>query len=253
MTRPAPLLIAVAWLASTAGMPGAVAAEVSRSVAASGYGEVRAAPDRATVSLGMSVHAPTIAAARAAVNKVVPAILALARDLKVPDANVHATAIEVSPEYSWNKAETARHLIGYRIDRRTVIELTDVERLGELLEKSVSLGAVLFNGPQLDSSHRGDLEREELARAVADTKRNAEVIALAAGGAVGAPHELSMAGTHGPLDRDKAVYANASLGPPPPKPQPQPQPEAGTYRVGEMTFSADVEASVDLLPGAAAH
>ena len=247
MTRPAPLLIAVAWLVSATGMPGAVAADVARSVTASGHGEVRAPPDRATVSLGMSAHAPTIAAARAAVNKAVPAILALARDLKVPDADIHATAIEVSPEYSWNKAETARHLIGYSIERRIVIELTDIERLGELLEKSVSLGAVLFNGPQLDSGHRGDLEREALVGAVANAKRNAEVIVLAAGGAVGAPRELSMAGTHGALDKYNDVYANANLGPP------KLQPEAGTYRVGEMTFSADVEATFDLLPGAAAH
>ena len=249
MTRPAPLFIALAWLAIAAGMPAAVAADVSRSVTASGHGEVRAPPDRATVSMGMTAHAPTIAAARAAVNKVVPAVLALARDLKVPDTNVHATAIEVSPEYSWSKAVNARHLVGYSIERRIVIELTDIERLGELLEKSVSLGAVLFNGPQLDSSHRPDLEREALARAVAEARRNAEVIALAAGGTVGPARELSMEGTRGPLDRDKAVYASAALG----APKEPPPPEAGTYRVGEMTFIADVEATFDLLPGAATH
>lgn len=174
----------------------------------------------------------------------VPTLLKLARDLKVADSNIRSTELAVNPEYGWDAKHTVRHLSGYRLERRLVVELKDVERLGELLETSVSLGANIINEPQLDSTRRADFEREALALAVADAKRNAEVLATAAGGALGQPRELSMTGTSMP--RERMLDANSLAAPL--------AEAAATYRVGELTFGAGVQATFDLLPGgAAAH
>ncbi len=239
-----PLLVGLALVAS-APLPLAAAEVGPRTVTASGSGEVRSAPDQATVTLGVSARAPTIAEARARVNKGVPTLLNLARDLKVADSSVRSTELAVNPEYGWDEKRTVQHLVGYRFERRIVVDMKDIEHLGELLEKSVSLGANILNEPELDSSHRKDLERQALALAVADARRNAEVLAIAGGGTVGPAREISMAGTQAP--RERAIYAAA------PMLNMAPGQAPATYRVGELAFSAAVEATFDLLPAAAAH
>jgi len=80
---------------------------------------------------------------------------------------------------------------------------------------------------------------------VADARRNAEVLAIAGGGTVGPAREISMAGTQAP--RARAMYAPA------PMLNMAPAEAPATYRVGELAFSAAVEATFDLLPAAAAH
>jgi len=246
MNRIAPLLAALALLAG-AGPAAALAAGGDRAAATvtvSGRGEVRALPDRATVSLGVSAHAPTVAAARDSVNRVVPALLALAHDLKIADGDLHASELAVSPDYVWNQAEAAQHLTGYAVERRIVLELRDLSRLGELLEKSINAGANVVDGPRLDSSRRADLEREALARAVAEAKRNADVLATATGSSVGPAREVLMGGAQAPREREVIVTASRVSGGGAP---------ASTYSVGEIAFSAEVQVTYELGPGVAAH
>jgi len=56
-------------------------AEQPRTIGVSGQGEVRAEPDRATVTLGVESRKPKLEDARAAVAKTVDAVLKLTRDL----------------------------------------------------------------------------------------------------------------------------------------------------------------------------
>jgi len=231
------LLVGIALLA---GQPAAALEPGTRTVSVSGSGEVRAAPDEATVTLGVIARSPTAAEAQARVNKVVPALLALTHDLKIGESNVRSTDLTVDPEYRSDEKATVQHLVGYRVERRLVVALKDLGRLGELLERSVSLGVNAIEGPELDSSRRKDLEREALALAGADAKRNAEVLATASGATIGPVRAVSMSNYAGPRLRSIAMNA------PPPPPG-----VAESYRVGELTFSVAVDATFDLLPGAA--
>ena len=91
--------------------------------------------------------------------------------------------------------------------------------------------------PRLDSSKRQDLSREALAKAVADARQNAEVIAKAAGAKLGnartinANTEFSQAPV--PMVRAMAMEAKAAGGAP--------------YQSGEMTFNATVNVQYDLI------
>lgn len=248
MVRHAAVLVALGCLPGIACPQAAPAADlVPRTITVSGSGEVRAAPDKATVTIRVLARAPTLADARGRVNKVVPSLLALARDLQVADADVHSSALAVNPDYQWDEKARARHLSGYHVERRLVIELKDIDRLGELLEKGVSRGANVIDEPELDSSHRKELERKALELAFADAARNADVLAASAGGRRGPSRAIAMTGTRLPdVPFVAAKVAEPSL----PDVAPPPIPEA-TYRAGELTFTASVEATFDLLPSSA--
>jgi len=210
-----------------------------RTIGGSGQGEVRDEPDRATVTLGVESRKPKLEDARAAVAKTVDAVLKLTRDLKIDPKQVRSTRINVQPEYNWgaNNANE-RTLIGYYVARQVEVELHDLEKLGQLLEKSTDLGVNQMGDPRLDSSKRQDLVREALAKAVVDARQNAEVIAKAAGARLGnartinANTEFTQAPQ--PMVRAMAMEAKAAGGAP--------------YQSGEMTFNATVNVQYDLIP-----
>ena len=212
--------------------------EQPRTVGVSGQGEVRAEPDRATVTLGVESRKPKLEDARAAVAKTVDAVLKLTRDLKIDPKLVRSTRVNVQPEYNWgaNNANE-RTLIGYYVARQVEVELHDLEKLGQLLERATDLGVNQMGEPRLDSSKRQDLVREALAKAVADARQNAEVIAKAAGAKLGNARTIN-ANTEfsqppAPMVRAMAMEAKAAGGAP--------------YQSGEMTFNATVNVQYDLI------
>jgi uncharacterized protein YggE len=163
------ILTLAALLLATAGAH-AQQPEQPRTIGVSGQGEVRAEPDRATVTLGVESRKPKLADARAEVAKTVDAVLKLTKDLKVDQKLVRATRINVQPEYNWNPQANERNLIGYYVSRQVEVELHDLEKLGQLLERATDLGVNQMGDPRLDSSKRQDLVREALAKAVVDAK-----------------------------------------------------------------------------------
>jgi uncharacterized protein len=232
------LVLGALTAATRAAEPGCDIEQRARVLSVSGAGEVRAQPDRATVTLGILAREPTLAAARAGANRVMTALLALTRDLAIAAEQVHSTRVAVNPEYSWNEPRRERRLVGYVVQRQLIVELRDLERLGELLEKGLSAGANLVAEPVLDSSRRADLEREALARAAADARHNAVVLATALDASVGAPRSVATASAQRPLPLQRMALATAA---------PAEAPES--YQSGELTFTATVTASFDLVPG----
>jgi uncharacterized protein YggE len=229
------LLLALGLLPAT---PACAAEPEARTVSVSGQGEVRAEPDRATVTLGVLARESSLGAARTAANRVLTALLELTRRLQIPSSAVRSTRLSVNPEYNWDTPQHARQLTGYSVQRQLVVDLRDLEQLGELLEQGVSAGANLVSEPVLDSSRRAELEREALARAVEDARRNAAVLAAALDARVGPVRSVAMTGTAvpPPLPMMRAALASAPRGEAP-----------QTYQLGELSFSAGVTASFDLL------
>lgn len=237
----AAVLLGSAWLGCAAS---AVAApqEEPRVVIVAGEGEVRAQPDRATVTLGVLARRPTVEAARQEANRVQTALLAVTRGLQIPDAQVRSTRINVTPEYTWNEPKRQREFTGYLVQRQIVVDLRDIEKLGPLVEKSLSAGANDVQEPVLDASKRKDLEREALALAVEDARRNADVLARSVGMAVGPARSVQGQGS-GPAPRPMPMaMARADMASAPPVESAQ------TYQTGELVFSANANVTYDLVP-----
>ena len=208
-----------------------------RTVAVSGQGEVQAEPDRAWVMLGIQVRQVKLDEARAEVNKKVDAVLKLTRELKIDSKYVRSTRINVQPDYSYDN--NTRNLLGYFVTRQVEVDLRNLEQLGQLLERAADLGVNQLGDPRLDSSKRAELEREALAKAVADARLNAETLVKAAGGRLGPVRSMSASSNAVappmPFLR-RAVMAEAAAGD-----------AAQSYQSGQMNFAGTVQIEYDLL------
>lgn len=212
--------------------------EQPRAVHVSGHGEVRAEPDRATLTLGVESRRPALADARAEVARTVEAVLALTREMKIESKLVRATRIHMQPEYQWGPGGGERKLLGYYVSRQVEVELRDLDKLGQLMERAPDVGVNQLGDPQLDSSRRKELEREALAKAVADARLNAEVVAKAVGATLGPARIVNASTGHEPPRPILLTRAAMAAGAPE---------AAGTYQSGEMTFSATITVQYDLL------
>jgi uncharacterized protein YggE len=228
------LAAAAAWLLCGF-VTEALADPPDRFVAVSGWGEVLAEPDRATVTLGVEARNLELAAAREEVNRGVQKVLDLTRELRIEPERVQATRIAVRPEYDYTPQGEQRFR-GYFVARQVVIDLRNLDQLGALLERSIDLGVNQVGDPELDSTQRRDLERKALALAVEDAKRNADALAHAAGATVGRVRTLSSA-LGGPVpmpyrERGIAMAADSKA--------------SDSYAAGAMSFTATVQAQYDL-------
>jgi uncharacterized protein len=232
----------MATVAFGAAAGGAAADENVRVVMVQGAGEVRAQPDRATVTLGVTVRKPTVEAARQEANRVTESLLEVARGLQIRDEQIRSTRIDASPEYTWNEPKRQREFRGYVVQRQMIVDLRDIEKLGPLLEKGMTAGANLVQDPVLDSSKRKDLERQALALAVEDARRNADVLARSVGMAVGLARSVTGNGAATPsyprpmMAMARGATADGAVESP------------QTYQTGELVFNASASVTYDLVP-----
>ncbi len=243
LPRLAPSLALLLALGSLLPIALARAEEVPRQVTVTGQGEVRVEPDQAKLTLGIEAREPTLAAARLRANRTVDAVLKLTRELGIPDRQVNSTRLAVMPEYSWEEKTRQRRLVAYQVTRTVSIDLRELDQLGVLLERGMSLGANQTGDPVLDHSRRTELEREALALATREAARNAAAMAGALGMTVGPARSLNASqDSSGPVPMAMAERRTVMLsGTAVDSPQ--------SYRSGEIVFRASVSAAFDLLPG----
>jgi uncharacterized protein YggE len=227
------LLITFAFAAATH----AAEADKPRTVSVSGQAEIIAEPDRAWLTLGAEARKPKAEDARAEVQKTIEAVLKLTRDLKIDPKYVHATAINVQPEYNWQE-NRERTLLGYLVSRSVEVDLRDFNKLGPLIERALDLGVNEASAPRLDSTRRRELEREAVAKALEDARLNAEAIAKAAGAKLGQPRTISANSGFAPAPVPTARNMMAMAK------------DAGaeqSYQSGQMTFNGNVQVEYDLI------
>jgi len=217
-------------------LPGFAAAEDIRTVTVDGHAEIVTPPDKATLRLGVEARADTVEAARDRVADVVSRFLALTRGLGITDEQVSTAAAIVRPEYDWNPQTRERRLLGYTVTRELVVDLTDLEKLGQLTESALELGVNQVDPPALDTTRRAELERQALAAAARDAQERARALAEALGARLGAVRSLQAAASfRPPVPMARGMLAAEAA----------PGPE--TYQTGQITVDGSVTASFDLV------
>jgi hypothetical protein len=243
MRRPIPVLACtlaslLALSAAHAQMP---MGPQPRGITVTGTGTVVGEPDKARVQLTVQKSNPLMDKARTDAVAVVDKFLALTKKLGIDPKKVRTTSALVNPEYRWDKDTGRQILTGYLVQRQLEVEVTDLDKLGALIEGAVSAGVNNVSPPMLDSSKRRELNRQALAAAAKDAEANARAIAETLGVRIGALRQLS---------------AGDAIPFPPPMPMPGARMEvavasmdagSGTYAPGSLEFEAHVTATFDVI------
>ena len=188
----------------------------SRTIAMTGHGETRGAPDMAQVTAGVSTMAPTAAQALSANSSHMKGVFAALVKLGVPERNIQTSNFFVSPQYSNGDNNTPRRLTGYQVNNDVTVRLEDVGKLGGALDALVAAGANQINGVSFSIQNSAPLLEKARADAVADARARAETYAKAAGVTLGPILSISEGGAEAPprpMFRVAAIQAETRIAP----------------------------------------
>jgi hypothetical protein len=194
------LLLVTVALAGVLRPDGAGAADpttATDTVTVTGTGSVEAVPDRAEVSAGVETRAATARAALSGNSSAMQKVLAALRASGGKD--VTTQTVSLSTAFDQNGQPN-----GFVASNVASAETTLADA-GALVDASVAAGANTVYGPSLSRSDADALYKQALAKAVDDARARADILAKAAGRALGDVTAIVESGSS-PMP----VYAKAS-------------------------------------------
>lgn len=208
-------------------------------IVVSASSEVKVAPDRATISVGVQSRAVTAAAASAQNSQKQRAVIEAIKARGVPAEQISTSGFNVIPETRYDReGQQAPRTTSYLVMNTVTVELKRVDQVGPVIDASLAAGANQINSLAFGVQNADSARRAALALAVAKARADAEVIARAAGGSLGSLIEVMTMDTGMPrpmyMRTEVAVMAADKSVPVEP---------------GQETISAGVSTRWQFLPG----
>ena len=152
-----------------------------RAITVTGTGVVKAVPDVAEVSLGVSATARTARAARAASDAQMNSVLTALKARGIVAADIQTSQVSLSPNFG----PTGVRVVSYTARNTVTARIRDLDAAGAVIAAAAGAGANEISGPALIVSREKLVYQKALKAAVADARAHAEAIAAASGETVG--------------------------------------------------------------------
>jgi uncharacterized protein YggE len=176
---------------------GGAAAFRATTLSLSAYGEVKATPDMATISLGVQTQAPSAARAMQANAERMSQVVAVLKKAGIEAKDIQTSGLNLGAQYDYQPNQAPR-LNGYQASDQVTVRVEDLARLGPALDAVVSAGANQVNGIAFGLKDPKAAEDEARRRAVQALQAKAELYAGAAGYRVGRLVNISEGGGYSP-------------------------------------------------------
>ncbi len=195
--RTAAVAVAVA-LAASAGWPTTAAADEAGKherprVVVTGEATLRAAPDRALITLAVESRDADPKAAQRRNASAMSAVQEKLAGAGVPREAVRTLAYDLELQVDYDHGKRIPR--GYLARDSIEVRVDAIERTGEILDLAVAAGVNEVGGIRFELKDRTALEREALRQAVADARARAEAAAAGAGVAIAEVLRIEQQGT----------------------------------------------------------
>ncbi|KOF21341.1 membrane protein [Ensifer adhaerens] len=194
-TRTARTLSIAAFAAAFAGIAAAgahaqdAAKEREAIITVAGEGRSSIAPDMAILQLSVVKDAKTAREALDANNKTMAEVLEALKAGGIAERDLQTSGFSVNPQYNYptnnDGGNRPPELIGYQVANGVSVRVRDLAKLGEIVDKSVTLGVNQGGGIQFTNDKPEGAITEARKAAVADAIEKAKVLAEAAGVSLG--------------------------------------------------------------------
>jgi len=163
-------------------------------ITVTGEGQATMAPDIAILTIAVMREAKTARDALTANNDAMAAVIAAMKSSGIAERDLQTTGIQINPRYDYpQKPDGSQEavLAAYQVTNTLSVRIRDIEKTGEILDKSVSLG--VNQGGDISFSNENPAQAREEARkkAVADAIAKAKTLAEAAGVSLGNVLQIS--------------------------------------------------------------
>ncbi|SLN33756.1 26 kDa periplasmic immunogenic protein precursor [Pseudoruegeria aquimaris] len=179
----------------------ALAQEAPRQITVTAEGQVTAAPDMATVTLGVITEGETGAQALAANSERMTRVLAALEADGIAPADMQTSGLSVSPRWRQATAAGQREITGFVASNMVTVRVRELGALGGVLDGVMKQGGNSFRGVQFGLADGSALMDEARRAAVAEARARAALYAEAAGVDLGDLLSLSEAGSYRPQPR----------------------------------------------------
>lgn len=205
------------------------------SVTASGT--VRYEPDIAEFTAAVSSTDKDAAKASAKVAGSWNALQQALRQAGIPATDASSAGYTVNPEWEWNASKGTRTFKGYTARHVVRVTVRDLRKVGAAVDAVVGAGAGDVENLHYSSSKFDSYRSEALESAVTSARKNADVMARAAGGHLGTLLELSYGEPQPVFPVMRAVAASVAAAP------------ATEIQPGDQELSVSVSSRWQFLPG----
>lgn len=158
-------------------------------ITVAGEGRSSIAPDMAILQLSVVKDAKTAREALDANNKTMAEVLAALKAGGIAERDLQTSGFSVNPQYNYptnnDGGNRPPELIGYQVANGVSVRVRDLAKLGEIVDKSVTLGVNQGGGIQFTNDKPEGAITEARKAAVADAIEKAKVLAEAAGVSLG--------------------------------------------------------------------
>ena len=233
------LIVAGTASAASAQTPPTIGADTmfrATTINLSAHGETRVAPNIATITLGVQTEAATAAEAMRLNANRMSQVIASLKKAGIDDRDIQTSGLNLNPQYVY-ELNTPPRLSGYQASNQVVVTARELNRLGQVVDATVSAGANHVGGISFGLADPSAAEDAARLAAVAKLRERADLYAGAMGYRVSRLVTMSEGGGYMPA--------------PPPMPMMAMQREkmdASTpVEGGELKVRMDVSATFELV------
>ena len=188
------VLVGLAGCNTGGGGPAATAGEQSiininnqQGIMVSGEGKVTVQPDIATVSLGVSAQAATVADAQSqaatAMDKVVKALTGSGIDSK----DIQTQYFSIAPQYRFDNVTQQSSITGYQVSNTVTVKIRSVDKTGSIIDAVAAAGGdnTRINGISFSVDQPAQYYTQARTLAMNDAKTKAQSLASLGGVSLG--------------------------------------------------------------------
>src|SRR5690606_12465109 len=201
----------------------------------SAYGEVRTAPDMASINFGVVTEAATAAEAMQQNAARMNQVMAALRRAGIAERDVQTSALNLSAQYDYVQNEPPR-LRGYQASNQVTVSINDLSKVGSTADAVVSAGVNQIGGISFGLKDPTAAENQARQLAVRNLQAKAALYSQALGVELGGIRSLTEGGGYAPQP-PRAMYARAEMA----------MDSGGTpVAAGELTVRIDITGVYDL-------
>ena len=154
-----------------------------RTIAVTGQGEVRAVPDRVTLSFAVETTAARATEAAAENARRSTAVATAVKGLIDADDKVTTARYLIEPRYDTPRPGERQEprILGYVARNEVALESRRIDKVGALIDAAIGAGADRVGALQFSASNRAELLRAAIEKAGADARAQAESAARGLG------------------------------------------------------------------------
>jgi len=164
-----------------------------RRISVDALGIVQAAPDMATITLGVTNEDAEASNAMQATSDAVAQILTRLEGMGIEDRDVQTRDLSLSPVWSGRNSASGEkpEISGFVASNNVQVRVRDLTQLGTIMDAVIQDGANNFGGLSFGVQDPAPLQAQARARAVAEATAKAEQLAQAANVTLGPVQQIS--------------------------------------------------------------